>query len=58
MPGVRAGSSAPMGTVYGELKLSAKLSNELDLVKNMVNQLKEDLEEANYYKEQYKIETD
>ena len=31
MPGVKSGpGSAPMGTVYGELKLSEKLSNELN----------------------------
>ena len=59
MPGVKSGpGSAPMGTVYGELKLSEKLSNELNQVKSIVDHLNENLEEANYYKNTYKNELD
>ena len=47
-----------MGTVYGELKLSEKLSDELNQVKSIVDKLNENLEEANYYRIQYKNELD
>lgn len=51
MPGVKSHGPAPPGTVYGELKLSEKLSDELNLVKSIVDQLNESLEEANYYRD-------
>ena len=40
-------------SVYGELKLSEKLADELDIVRNEVFKLKESLEEANYLKEKF-----
>jgi len=49
-------SNAPLGTVYGELKLSEKLSNELNKVRNMVDALNEDLEEVTYLKDQLEKE--
>ncbi len=59
MPGTKGGAgSAPMGTVYGELKLSEKLSNELNQIKSVVDHLNESLEESNYYKNMYKSELD
>lgn len=50
MPGSKGGL-APPGSVYGELKLSEKLSNELLIVKQIVDRLQEDLEEAEYYRD-------
>jgi len=47
-----------MGTVYGELKLSEKLSNELNIVKSIVDSLNENLEEAHYFKNNYKRDLD
>lgn len=41
-------------SVYGELKLSEKLSNDLQMVKDQVEGLNERLEEAVYEKERYK----
>lgn len=58
MPGVKNTGAAPLGTVYGELKLSEKLSDELNLVKSIVDQLNEGLEESNYYRELFKTELD
>jgi len=52
MPGIKRGA-APMGTVYGELKLSEHLSNELVQVKKIVDGLNEDLEESNYNRDMY-----
>lgn len=37
MPGVKSQGQAPLGTVYGELKLSEKLSDELNIVKSIVD---------------------
>jgi hypothetical protein len=54
MPGTKTHGPAPQGTVYGELKLSEKLSEELNIVKSLVDKYKEDLEEANYYRDLYK----
>lgn len=51
MPGVKSTGMAPPGTVYGELKLSEKLSNELNQVRVIVDQLNDSLEEAKYYRE-------
>ena len=45
-------------SVYGELKLSEKLSSELEDIKNHVNGLNERLEEALYQRDSYKIEID
>ena len=45
------GQVAPNNTVYGELKLSEMLSNELNKVRDYVDQLLEDLEESNYKKD-------
>ena len=47
---------APMGTVYGELKLSEKLSNELNIIRFEVDKLNEMLEDASYQRDQYKRE--
>ena len=47
---------APMGTVYGELKLSEKLSNELNIIRFEVDKLNELLEDASYQRDQYKRE--
>lgn len=58
MPGVKNQGTAPQGTVYGELKLSEKLSEELNVVKTMVDRYKEELEEANYYRHLYKMEVE
>ena len=48
------GGLAAGPSVYGELKLSEKLSNDLQLVKDQVEGLNERLEEALYEKERYK----
>ena len=45
-------------SVYGELKLSEKLSSELDVIKDHVNGLNEKLEEALYQRDSYKTEID
>ena len=50
------GSAIPSNTVYGELKLSELLSNELSKVREHVDQLMEDLEDSNYQKETLKQE--
>lgn len=42
--------------MYGELKLSEKLSNELQAVRDQVEALNESLEEACYERDQYKSE--
>ena len=44
--------------MYGELKLSEKLSNDLQLVKDQVEGLQEQLEEALYEKDRYKALVD
>lgn len=38
-------------SVYGELKLSEKLHNELDIVREQVDKLNEELEDTTYQKE-------
>ena len=45
-------------SVYGELKLSEQLANELNIVRDQVYCLKESLEESNYLRDQYKREKD
>lgn len=45
-------------SVYGELKLSEQLANELNMVRDQVYCLKESLEESNYLRDQYKREKD
>lgn len=45
-------------SVYGELKLSEKLSSELEVIKDHVDALNEKLEEALYQRDNYKIELD
>ena len=49
-----------MGTksVYGELKLSDQLANELNSVRDQVLNLKESLEESNYLREKFQRERD
>ena len=37
MPGTKAGKTGAAGTVYGELKLSAKLQDQLTVVKGIVD---------------------
>jgi hypothetical protein len=56
MPGTKSGpgNTAPQGTIYGELKLSEQLSDQLNQVKSIVDKLNEDLEDSNYYKTLYK----
>lgn len=48
--------AGPIGSVYGELKLSEKLSSELQVVRDQVEHLRESLEEALYLKEKHKSE--
>lgn len=43
-------------SVYGELKLSERLADELNIVRDQVYRLKEGLEESNYLRDQYKRE--
>ena len=38
-------------SVYGELKLSEKLHNELDIVREQVDKLNEQLEDTTYQKD-------
>ena len=45
-------------SVYGELKLSEKLVEELDKVRDMVDDLNERLEEAIYERDMHKSELD
>jgi len=45
-------------SVYGELKLSEKLVDELDKVRDMVDDLNERLEEAIYERDMYKGDLD
>jgi gas vesicle protein len=40
-------------SVYGELKLSEKLSNELNSIRDIVNELQENLEEERFMKDTY-----
>ena len=54
MPGTKKQADAPLNSVYGELKLSEKLSEQLIEVKSVVDSLKEQLETATYYHELYK----
>ena len=56
MPGTKG--HAPLGTVYGELKLSEKLSNELNHIHREVSKLNEQLEETTYQRDLYKKELD
>lgn len=56
MPGAKG--QAPFGTVYGELKLSEKLSNELNHIHKEVSKLNEQLEETTYQRDLYKQELD
>lgn len=44
-------ANGPLGSVYGELKLSEKLAQELAVVREQVDHLRESLEEALYQKE-------
>lgn len=43
MPGTKGHASAPLGSVYGELKLSEKLSEQLKDLQVVVDNLKEEL---------------
>ena len=54
-PGVGADAGK---SVYGELKLSEQLANELNIVRDQVFRLKESLEESNYLRDQYKRDRD
>ena len=53
-----AGVEPGSGSVYGELKLSEKLDNELQTVKDHVDRLNERLEETLYEKENLQMELD
>ena len=55
MQGISRGSNQ---SVYGELKLSEKLSSELEVIKDHVNAINEKLEEALYQRDNYKVELD
>ena len=46
------------GSVYGELKLSEKLVDELDKIRDLVDDLNERLEEALYQRDSYKRDLD
>ena len=46
MKGIAQGDAGK--SVYGELKLSEKLHQELDLVRDYVDRLREELEEVQY----------
>jgi len=45
-------------SVYGELKLSEKLHTELDIVREQVDQLNEQLEEAQYQRDTLKLQVE
>lgn len=45
-------------SVYGELKLSEQLANDLETIKRHVDNLNEQLEESNYDRDQLRIEVD
>ena len=52
------GDPKTQDSVYGELKLSEKLACELDVIKDHVDSLNEQLEEANYKYDLVKSELD
>lgn len=58
IPGDEIKSLVGTKSVYGELKLSEKLANELNIVRDQVFNLKESLEESNYLKEKFEKERD
>ena len=56
--GTLQGAGSMGKSVYGELKLSERLADELNIVRDQGYSLKESLEESNYLKDQYKRERD
>mmetsp|Transcript_34163 Transcript_34163/g.52431 ORF Transcript_34163/g.52431 Transcript_34163/m.52431 type:complete len:118 (-) Transcript_34163:1122-1475(-) len=53
-----AGGGEASKSVYGELKLSEKLAEELESVRDHVNSMNEFLEEARYERDTFKRELD